>query len=139
MAILTPLSTNNLEPTTIIIKPKTNKTPTFRFSCLLDFILSQELDCILLGELILFLPDTLFIFEYIKTISNTININPSPRLILPLAPKTIKVNTDINKIIDLEENIFLSTLNGLIITTKPKINPVLHIMEPTAFPKLIVV
>jgi len=39
----------------------------------------------------------------------------------------------------LDANIFLSALNGLTNTTIPKISPVLHIIEPTAFPKLIVV
>ena len=35
---------------------------------------------------------------------------------------------------DFDINILLSTLNGLINATKPNINPVLHIIEPTAFP-----
>ena len=40
---------------------------------------------------------------------------------------------------DFDKNVFLSTLNGLISATSPKTNPVLHIIEPSAFPKLIVV
>ena len=45
---------------------------------------------------------------------------------------------DNNNIVDLDANIFLSALNGLINITIPSIKPVLHIIEPTAFPKLIV-
>ena len=40
---------------------------------------------------------------------------------------------------DFEKNISLSTLKGLMNATNPRINPVLHIIDPTAFPKLIVV
>ena len=45
---------------------------------------------------------------------------------------------DNNNIIDFDANVFLSALNGLINITIPSIKPVLHIIEPTAFPKLIV-
>ena len=58
---------------------------------------------------------------------------------VPSRPTITSPKIEINNKVDFDKNIFLSTLNGLIKATRPNINPVLHIIDPTAFPKLIVV